>query len=966
MRGFRCSALLLAVVALALFPLACSKSSSGHSVPPTAALLSGAEYFDINGDGALNAGDTLVVRFSGPVGVSGAPRANTIFVLSGAGVNLGAAVVVLGPASNEVTIPLDAAVSFQPNGDFNTDPGSTGLNVDSTQQGVTQFATGSYVPAAVTPVDIEGELNPVILSAVYIDDGDCQAGTGDTVVVTFSTNVDILTNSPGQAFQVLPSTLNPFGVNPTFLGGQPTGASVITIEVDANPTLMVNGTFDPVAPLAGPTGIDVGTTLNQIVDSSFPLVAAVAATPPGFDITGNLVVAMTGASYTDLGTAGLDAGDEVQIDFCSPVDILDPAAAPNTAFQLLVAGDSFGTGATFSAPLPIVGASFIIIQLGTAPVLNINGLYDPMVVAAGSPSGIDVTPLGQVAQTGGGMALMPLSPPGIDIAGGAFAGTWSTLPNPMNQERTGHTATLLTNGEILIVGGQWDADSPTNPGFRQSLDSIEIFDPATETFTDVTWDSLVRPRAFHYAVLTPGLDNLVGTDDEYVVIIGGWNSESSDNGGPHSEGSVEVIVPDPNGDGMTDDLVVNPLPGWMPPGTATPAGAVLDEMSPMTFQGIGPGSSDASIPPGMQLSSYDWAPDVYFAASAGITTGLGNGNNEILGIGGFMTWVWDAAGGGESFWYIFYFDPVTCNDGRPWVAIDADEDGDFWDNDVPNDLYDGIFLGAIGSTANPWATPSLARTFETQTRIPGADTLLGTMDDTLVVYGGDGFDLTTYCQGAPLAPCLLADLELFGPFGPVYVGINDSWSVCGLYCTAPGSGQTDRLAHAAAPGGNPANSVVILGGMYSNFGSVGGECGQAVEIITPDFVDPMLSTITYGGLDDLTTRGWYANAATLEVSGSVLVSGGIRVDPDPAIDGTTDSCVLVGVPGGSVATTPPMSQPRDLHAGVSYPASLGVFLQDRVYIFGGWDRTGTNLYFVRDSAATLAGTTTNSAEYFME
>ena len=53
-------------------------------------------------------------------------------------------------------------------------------------------------------------------------------------------------------------------------------------------------------------------------------------------------------------------------------------------------------------------------------------------------------------------------------------GTWSYTGN-LNVGRTRHTATLLSNGKVLVVGGEAGADQVTN--------TSELYDPATETWS---------------------------------------------------------------------------------------------------------------------------------------------------------------------------------------------------------------------------------------------------------------------------------------------------------------------------------------------------------------------------------------------------------------------------------------------------------------------------------------------------
>jgi hypothetical protein len=83
----------------------------------------------------------------------------------------------------------------------------------------------------------------------------------------------------------------------------------------------------------------------------------------------------------------------------------------------------------------------------------------------------------------------------------------------MATARSGHTATLLPNGKVLIVGGH-DGES--------SLDSAELFDPATGRFSTLA-ARMATPRSDHTATL-------IG--ERLILITGGENdSASQDSGG---------------------------------------------------------------------------------------------------------------------------------------------------------------------------------------------------------------------------------------------------------------------------------------------------------------------------------------------------------------------------------------------------------------------------------------------------
>ena len=75
---------------------------------------------------------------------------------------------------------------------------------------------------------------------------------------------------------------------------------------------------------------------------------------------------------------------------------------------------------------------------------------------------------------------------------------WTELPVPMTKPRMLHTATLLADGQRILIAGGTD-------GSMLTYQDGEIFDPATYTFTPVT-DLMTSRRQMHTAVLTNGGD----------------------------------------------------------------------------------------------------------------------------------------------------------------------------------------------------------------------------------------------------------------------------------------------------------------------------------------------------------------------------------------------------------------------------------------------------------------------------
>jgi Galactose oxidase, central domain len=111
------------------------------------------------------------------------------------------------------------------------------------------------------------------------------------------------------------------------------------------------------------------------------------------------------------------------------------------------------------------------------------------------------------------------------------SGTFSPTANTMMEQRQNHTATLLDDGRVLIVGG-------FGPATFTAVAGAEIFDPVTRTFSPT--GGLAFGRGEHSATRLP---------DGTVLVAGGFNAFPGD-----GLASAELYDPAAGGFGATGSL----------------------------------------------------------------------------------------------------------------------------------------------------------------------------------------------------------------------------------------------------------------------------------------------------------------------------------------------------------------------------------------------------------------------------
>jgi N-acetylneuraminic acid mutarotase len=99
---------------------------------------------------------------------------------------------------------------------------------------------------------------------------------------------------------------------------------------------------------------------------------------------------------------------------------------------------------------------------------------------------------------------------------------WS-VTGPLVTGRGYHTATLLTNGKVLVAGGDPSIGGPVGGGGVSNLDSAELYNPATGTWS-ATGSLAITPRALHTATLLTNGKVLVAGGDSGATTGGELNS----------------------------------------------------------------------------------------------------------------------------------------------------------------------------------------------------------------------------------------------------------------------------------------------------------------------------------------------------------------------------------------------------------------------------------------------------------
>ncbi|MEM7166864.1 MAG: hypothetical protein AAF581_15480 [Planctomycetota bacterium] len=189
------------------------------------------------------------------------------------------------------------------------------------------------------------------------------------------------------------------------------------------------------------------------------------------------------------------------------------------------------------------------------PVESISGVWidlnfsgDPIILQFGGRCFHTATELadGNVLVAGGATDILVGEAVGeaeiYDRQSRTFNPTHLQIQNPMLNPRFNHTATPLSNGQVLMAGGQRSVmETIIDPNFPPghplfmidiltfpSTEQLEVFNPATLAFEpavsqtgfDIELQS-ARGRSEHATIAVGGFDNRLNTPDDKYIIAGG-------------------------------------------------------------------------------------------------------------------------------------------------------------------------------------------------------------------------------------------------------------------------------------------------------------------------------------------------------------------------------------------------------------------------------------------------------------
>jgi hypothetical protein len=416
----------------------------------------------------------------------------------------------------------------------------TGTNFDATQG--TSTVTFNGISATATnwsPTSIVATVPSV-------------ATTGSVVVSVNGTA------SSGASFTVAPSVTNlsptsgPVGTTVTITGtsfGSSQGSSSVTFNgTTATPTSWGAGSITVPVP-AGATSGNVIVTISGVPSAGVPFTVFptpnIASLSPNSGAVGTLVtitgtnfgatqgtstVTFNGTTATPSNWSTGSIAVAVPTGATSGVVVVTANGVVSNGVNFTVQSGSFvaTTGsmnsARYSATATQIASGTVLLTggVGTSGVLNSAEIYNDSGQSFTSVGAMNVARWlhtatllnnGQVLIAGGSDSLSQTTLNSAEIYD-PVAGAFTLLTNTLNTARAGHTATLLNNGDVLIVGGF----DPTTG----IIADAEIYDSVNQVFIDLGPTN--TPRYGHTATALQNGQVLIAGGETDLVPSGAYNT----------------------------------------------------------------------------------------------------------------------------------------------------------------------------------------------------------------------------------------------------------------------------------------------------------------------------------------------------------------------------------------------------------------------------------------------------------
>ena len=530
-----------------------------------------------------------------------------------------------------------------------------------------------------------------------------------------------------------------------------------------------------------------------------------------------------------------------------------------------------------------------------------------------------------------------------------IAGTW-TYTGPLSTGRYAHTATLLANGQVLVIGGQDSGDF--------SLTSAEIYDPATGAWTPT--GSLAILRCRHTATLLPDGrvlvaggyywadpgDQSLDSAEVYDPATGTWTPTGSLWAARHDH--TATLLPDGrvlatggyNGaNALATAEIYNPATGtWTPTGSLQTArhghtATLLPDGRVLAAGGYANGSSLASA----ELygpADETWSPAGALAAARHAHTATLLPDGRVLAAGGVASdylasaEVYDPASNGWSAAGTMQtaragHTATLLSSGRMLVAGGRNSDVVF----DSAELYEAAAGG--WSATGPMAAACLVHT---ATLLPsGAVVVAGGLCNGLYSDDAELYDPATgtwrYTGSMSTAhgghtATQLRDGRVLLAAGPYYSDSAEIYDPSTETWSETGSLHINRAGHGAVL---LADGRVLVAGGYTYDGS------QGFDLASAELYDPAAGTWSdTGAMNQARER----QSMTRLPDGRVLVTGGECYESGSLQ--ILDSAELYDPATGTWSETDPLSVARDNHTATLLPGG-------QVLVAGGYDEDGIAL-----------------------